>query len=62
MAHLPATVSSVGLLLQPVMAGLFAWLLLGETLSAAAIAGAVLVLTGIRIATTAELKKTIKNN
>ena len=34
MAHLPPTVSSVGLLLQPVMAGLFAWLLLGETLTA----------------------------
>jgi drug/metabolite transporter (DMT)-like permease len=62
MAHLPATVSSVGLLLQPVMAGLFAWLLLGETLSAVAIAGAVLVLIGIRTATTAELKKTLKNS
>lgn len=54
MAHLPATVSSVGLLLQPVMAGLFAWILLGETLTAAAMAGAVLVLTGIRVATRAE--------
>ncbi|MFM9972455.1 MAG: DMT family transporter [Burkholderiales bacterium] len=62
MAHLPATVSSVGLLLQPVMAGLFAWLLLGETLGAIAIAGAVLVLIGIRIATTAELKNPFKNN
>jgi len=54
MAHLPATLSSVGLLLQPVMAGLFAWILLGETLGAIAIAGAVLVLIGIRIATLAE--------
>lgn len=54
MAHLPATLSSVGLLLQPVMAGLFAWILLGETLGAVAIAGAVLVLIGIRIATQAE--------
>lgn len=51
MAHLPATLSSVGLLLQPVMAGLFAWILLGETLGAVAITGAVLVLIGIRIAT-----------
>jgi drug/metabolite transporter (DMT)-like permease len=51
---LPATLSSVGLLLQPVMAGLFAWILLGETLGAIAIAGAVLVLIGIRIATQAE--------
>jgi len=56
MAHLPATLSSVGLLLQPVMAGLFAWMLLGETLGAIAIAGAVLVLIGIRIATQAESK------
>ena len=54
LAHLPATLSSVGLLLQPVMAGLFAWVLLGEVLSAVAIAGAVLVLVGIRIATQAE--------
>ncbi len=54
MAHLPTTLSSVGLLLQPVMAGLFAWILLGETLGAVAFAGAVLVLIGIRIATQAE--------
>lgn len=54
LAHLPATLSSVGLLLQPVMAGLFAWVLLGEVLSAVAIAGAVLVLIGIRVASQAE--------
>jgi drug/metabolite transporter (DMT)-like permease len=53
MAHLPATLSSVGLLLQPVMASLFAWILLGETLGAVAIVGAALVLIGIRIATQA---------
>ena len=56
MAHLPATLSSVGLLLQPVMAGLFAWILLGETLGAVAIVGAVLVLIGIRVATLAETR------
>ena len=56
MAHLPATMTSVGLLLQPVMAGLFAWILLGETLGAVAIAGAALVLMGIGIATQAEGK------
>jgi len=50
MAHLPATFSSVGLLLQPVMAALFAWVLLGETLAALQIAGGMLVLAGIRIA------------
>lgn len=54
MAHLPATFSSVGLLLQPVIAGALAWLLLGEALSALAIGGAVLVLIGIRIAHAAQ--------
>lgn len=62
MAHLPATVSSVGLLLQPVMAGCFAWILLGETLGPVAIAGALLVLIGIRVSTYAELKNINKNN
>ena len=57
MAHLPATLSSVGLLLQPVMAGLFAWILLGETLGAIAFAGAALVLIGIRITTLAETRE-----
>ena len=60
MAHLPATLSSVGLLLQPVMAGVFAWILLGETLGAVAIAGGVLVLIGIRISTQAESAKQVK--
>lgn len=55
MAHLPATFSSVGLLLQPVMAALFAWVLLGETLGWVEIAGGVAVLIGIRIAQRAEL-------
>ena len=50
MADLPATFSSVGLLLQPVMAALFAWALLGERLGALQIAGGILVLIGIRIA------------
>jgi drug/metabolite transporter (DMT)-like permease len=55
MAHLPATFSSVGLLLQPVMAALFAWVLLGEKLGALAIAGGIAVLVGIRVAQQAEL-------
>ena len=54
MAHLPATFSSVGLLLQPVMAALFAWVLLGERLGPVEIAGAVAVLAGIAIAHRAE--------
>jgi len=56
MAHLPATFSSVGLLLQPVMAALFAWLLLGESVGAVQMLGGVLVLTGIRITHHAEKK------
>jgi drug/metabolite transporter (DMT)-like permease len=47
MAHLTATFSSVGLLLQPVMATLFAWILLGETVGPLQFAGGVLVLAGI---------------
>ena len=54
MAHLPATFSSVGLLFQPVMAALFAWILLGETLGGIQIAGAMAVLIGIRIVHQAE--------
>ena len=54
MAHLPSTFSSVGLLFQPVMATLFAWILLGETLGWLAIAGAITVLAGIRIVHQAE--------
>jgi drug/metabolite transporter (DMT)-like permease len=54
MAHLRETFSSVGLLLQPVMAAVFAWVLLGETLGGVQIAGAVAVLAGIAIAHRAE--------
>jgi len=54
MAHLPSTFSSVGLLFQPVMAALFAWILLGETLGWIEVAGAMTVLIGIRIVHQAE--------
>ena len=50
MAHLTAIFSSVGLLLQPVMATLFAWILLGETVGPLQFAGGVLVLAGIALA------------
>ena len=56
MAHLPATFSSVGLLFQPVMAAVFAWILLGEALGATAIVGGVIVLLGIFIAHRAEVR------
>lgn len=50
LAHLPAAFSSVSLLLQPVMAGVFAWVLLGEPLVALQIAGGCVVLVGIYLA------------
>ena len=54
MAHLPATFSSVGLLFQPVMATLFAWVLLSEAVSMLQLAGGVTVLIGIRMVHLAE--------
>ena len=54
MAHLPATFSSVGLLFQPVMAAVFAWILLGEAVGALQFAGGITVLVGIRIVHQAE--------
>ena len=50
LARLPAAFSAVGLLLQPVMAGVFAWLLLGEALVALQVAGGAVVLAGIYLA------------
>ena len=50
LAHLRAAFSSVGLLLQPVMAAMFAWLLLGEPLVALQFAGGAVVLAGIYLA------------
>jgi len=50
LAHLPAAFSSVGLLLQPVLAAAFAWALLTEPLAALQIAGGAVVLAGIYLA------------
>ena len=50
LAQLPAAFTSVGLLLQPVMAALFAWLLLAEPLSTLQVVGGVIVLAGILLA------------
>jgi drug/metabolite transporter (DMT)-like permease len=50
LAHLPAAFSSVSLLFQPVMAALFAWLLLSEGLVPLQIAGGIVVLAGIYLA------------
>src|SRR5688572_28680931 len=50
LAHLPAAFSSVILLFQPVMAALFAWLLLSEGLVALQVLGGLIVLAGIYLA------------
>jgi len=49
-AHLPASLSSVSLLIQPVMATLFAWVLFGEQVGPAQFLGGAVVLAGIWIA------------
>ena len=50
LAHLPAAFSSVSLLFQPVMAALFAWILLSEPLVPLQMAGGAVVLVGIHLA------------
>jgi drug/metabolite transporter (DMT)-like permease len=47
LAHLPASFSSVGLLVQPLAAAVFAWALLAETLSGLQALGGAVVLAGI---------------
>lgn len=49
-AHLPAAFSSVSLLLQPVLAAIYAWALLGENVSPLQLAGGAIVLFGIYLA------------
>jgi drug/metabolite transporter (DMT)-like permease len=49
-AHLPASLSSVSLLIQPVMAALFAWALFGEAIGTAQFVGGAVVLAGIWLA------------
>jgi drug/metabolite transporter (DMT)-like permease len=50
LAHLPAAFSSVSLLFQPVMAAIFAWILLSEPLTPLQMAGGAVVLVGIYLA------------
>lgn len=50
LAHLPAAFSSVTLLLQPVLAAMFAWGLFGESLGALHLIGGLIVLAGITLA------------
>jgi drug/metabolite transporter (DMT)-like permease len=49
-AHLPASLSSVSLLIQPVVAALAAWIIFTEPVGSMQFAGAVIVLTGIWLA------------
>lgn len=49
LAHLPAALGSVGLLLQPVLAAVLAWILFAEPLGALQVFGGVAVLAGIYI-------------
>lgn len=49
-AHLAASLSSVSLLIQPVMAALFAWALFGEAIGTAQVVGGAVVLAGIWLA------------
>jgi drug/metabolite transporter (DMT)-like permease len=55
LAQLPAAFASVSLLVQPVMAAFWAWLLLAEPLGPVQAAGAAVVLAGIWIARRASL-------
>jgi len=50
LAHLPASFSSVSLLIQPLAAAVFAWLILDETLGPLQAGAGVLVLVGIYLA------------
>lgn len=50
LAHLPATFSSLTLLLQPVFSALAAWAILGERLGPGELLGGALVLAGIYLA------------
>jgi drug/metabolite transporter (DMT)-like permease len=49
-AHLPAALSSVSLLLQPMLAAIYAWALLGEAVGAVQMLGGLVVLASIYLA------------
>ncbi len=57
LAHLPASFSSVGLLFQPVVAAVAAWVIFGETLGPVQGLGALVVLAGVALARQGSLKK-----
>jgi len=49
LAHLPAALGSVGLLIQPMVAAILAWILFSEILGMYHFFGAMLILSGIFI-------------
>jgi drug/metabolite transporter (DMT)-like permease len=49
-AHLPASLSSLSLLIQPVTAVIFAWILFGEAMTPLQLVGGAIVLMGIWLA------------
>jgi drug/metabolite transporter (DMT)-like permease len=51
LAHISASVSSVMLMWQPVVAAILAWLILNEPLTPARVAGGLVIILGIAIAT-----------
>ena len=50
MAHLPTSIAALSLLVQPVFAAIYAWLILGEGMGAMQMAGGAIVLAGIYLA------------
>lgn len=59
LAWVPVTISSLTLLLQPVLAAVLAWLVMGEVLSLGQSIGGSIVLVGILIAHRAQAHKTL---
>ena len=58
LAHLPATFSAVGLLLQPVVAALVAMYAFNESLSALQLSGGLVVLIGVLLCRVGSAAKT----
>lgn len=56
LAHLPMSFSSVGLLVQPILAALFAWLVFFEPLGVWQAIGAIIILAGIYLARQATMR------
>ena len=59
--HLSATYVAVSTMAEPVGSGILAYLLLGEAVTLATIVGGAVILTGIYVASRAELRQTQKS-